>query len=181
MLRPLSKKDVSSMNKPLHNSGGRGASSRLTGGDDRFQIIFDAVNDGIFISDPSTGRFIEVNEPGCRMFGYKRAELIGRDIVTLSSGVYPYTQERAIEQLQKAAWKAHKRSNGTAKPRMESCFGLRSRSALPSLAKFLPSWPSCAISMSGNERLIRLREAQSALVEAQAVAHVGSFSGRFAE
>ena len=37
------------------------------------------------------------------MFGYSRAELLDCDIVTLSSGVYPYTQERAIERLQMAS------------------------------------------------------------------------------
>ena len=42
--------------------------------DDRFRVIFDAVNDGIFISNPATGRFIEVNQPGCDMFGYDKAE-----------------------------------------------------------------------------------------------------------
>ena len=36
------------------------------------------------------------------MFGYQRAELIGCDIVTLSSGVHPYTQDEAVELLQKA-------------------------------------------------------------------------------
>ncbi|HEY5239584.1 MAG TPA: PAS domain-containing sensor histidine kinase [Rhizomicrobium sp.] len=66
--------------------------------DDRFQAIFDTVNDGIFISDPHTGRFIDVNAPGCLMFGYSRAELIGLDIGALSSGIYPYTLDMAIER-----------------------------------------------------------------------------------
>ena len=37
------------------------------------------------------------------MFGYERAELIGRNIGALSSGIYPYTQEVAIEQLRRAS------------------------------------------------------------------------------
>ena len=44
--------------------------------DDRFQIIFDSVNDGIFISNPATAGFIEMNGPGCKMFGYAKPELI---------------------------------------------------------------------------------------------------------
>jgi diguanylate cyclase (GGDEF)-like protein/PAS domain S-box-containing protein len=71
--------------------------------DDRFQIIFDSVNDGIFISNPATAGFIEMNGPGCKMFGYAKPELIGRTIETLSSGVHPYTQDMAIEQLKKAS------------------------------------------------------------------------------
>ena len=91
------------MTRPVRDDAHQSPHSRITASDSRFQIIFDAVNDGIFISDPATGRFIEVNEPGCRMFGYTRAELIGRDIVTLASGVYPYTQEVALQQLKQVA------------------------------------------------------------------------------
>ena len=88
--------------------------------DDRFRVIFDAVNDGIFISNPSTGRFIEVNQPGCDMFDYDKAELIGRDIGALSSGVHPYTQDMAIEWLRKASlgqpqvfeWQCKKKDKG---------------------------------------------------------------------
>lgn len=71
--------------------------------DDRFRVIFDAVNDGIFIVNPGAGRFIEVNQTGCDLFGYNQSELIGRDIATLSSGDHPYTQDMAIEWLRKAA------------------------------------------------------------------------------
>ncbi len=71
--------------------------------DNRFRVIFDAVNDGIFIVNPGTGGFIEVNQSGCDMFGYNKSELIGRDIATLSSGDHPYTQDMAIEWLRKAS------------------------------------------------------------------------------
>lgn len=80
----------------------RVVASPLAGIDDQFRAVFDAVNDGIFISDPATGRFIEVNQAGCQMFGYEKGELIGCDIETLSSGVHPYTQEEAIAKGEKA-------------------------------------------------------------------------------
>src|ERR1019366_4244031 len=94
--------DVCLMNKPIYD-GTRSTRTRVADNDGRFRVIFDVVSDGIFISDPATGRFVEVNEPDSRMFGYTRAELIGCNIVTLSSGVHPYAEERAIEQLQKAS------------------------------------------------------------------------------
>ena len=90
------------MNEPI-NGDTRSSRYRLAKSDGQFRLIFDAVNDGIFIVEFSTGRFAEVNEPGCRMFGYTRAELIGCDIVKLSIGIHPYTQERAIELLHKTA------------------------------------------------------------------------------
>ena len=76
--------------------------SRLSAVDDRFRIIFDSVNDGIFISDPVTGQFIDINLPGCKMFGYPKAELIGKGVDALSSGVHPHTQDVAIELNEKA-------------------------------------------------------------------------------
>jgi diguanylate cyclase (GGDEF)-like protein/PAS domain S-box-containing protein len=70
--------------------------------DDRFRAIFDGVNDGIFIIDPMTGRFTEINHTGNLMFGYRETELAGCTIETLSSGVHPYTQDVAVEHLKRA-------------------------------------------------------------------------------
>jgi PAS domain S-box-containing protein len=69
----------------------------LSGIDDRFRVIFEVVQDGIFISDLGTGQFIEINRPGCAMFGYGKDDLVGRDIGLLSSGIHPFTLEVAIE------------------------------------------------------------------------------------
>jgi PAS domain S-box-containing protein len=85
----------------MNNDGPSQISSRFET-DDRFRAIFDAVNDGIFISDPSTGQFIDINEPGCRMFGYKKSDLLGKGVNTLSSGIHPHTQDMAIELNRKA-------------------------------------------------------------------------------
>ncbi len=71
--------------------------------DDRFEVIFDLVHDGIFVVDPATGRFIEINTPGCAMFGYEKSELIGRDIALLSTGVPPYTLEAALDLYRTAS------------------------------------------------------------------------------
>ena len=90
------------MENVLRHDKNRSRLVALPGGDNRFRLVFDAINDEIFISDPSTGRFTEVNQSGCTMFGYVKAELIGCDIETLSSGVHPYTQDMAIERLGKA-------------------------------------------------------------------------------
>ena len=74
----------------------------LIGAENLFRLFFDAVADGIFVANSATGRFIEINQPGCSMFGYTKSELIGRDIEALSSGVFPYTQEMAIAWIEKA-------------------------------------------------------------------------------
>ncbi len=91
------------MNKHVHAEEKRSALSALRDDDNRFRAIFEAVNDGIFISDPATGRFIEINEAGYRMFGYTtKAEIIGLSVDTLSSGLHPHTQDMAAELNEKA-------------------------------------------------------------------------------
>jgi PAS domain S-box-containing protein len=69
----------------------------FSGIDDRFRVIFDVVKDGILISDPGTGQFIEINRSGCAMFGYGKGDIVGRDIGLLSSGIHPFTLQVAIE------------------------------------------------------------------------------------
>jgi PAS domain S-box-containing protein len=41
--------------------------------------LFDAANDGIFVSD-AAGFYVDVNPAGCRMLGYTREELVGRHL-----------------------------------------------------------------------------------------------------
>ena len=90
------------MSEVLRDDDNRSPLSSPSAVDDRFRVIFDAVNDGIFISDPATGRFIEINQPGCDMFGYSKAELLGCGVDTLSSGAHPHTRDMAVELNEKA-------------------------------------------------------------------------------
>ena len=46
------------------------------------RALIELAPDGIFIADLS-GRYVFVNEAGCRMLGYSREELVGRNIVDL--------------------------------------------------------------------------------------------------
>jgi diguanylate cyclase (GGDEF)-like protein/PAS domain S-box-containing protein len=80
----------------------REAETRLRVSEERFQTIFSSVNEGIFVSDPATGKYIDVNRSGCEMFGYTYDEIVGRDIEFLSAGVPPYTQTEASEETKKA-------------------------------------------------------------------------------
>ena len=41
------------------------------------RAIFYAVTDAVLITDPATGRIVEVNPALCRMHGYQRDELVG--------------------------------------------------------------------------------------------------------
>jgi diguanylate cyclase (GGDEF)-like protein/PAS domain S-box-containing protein len=70
-------------------------------GDEIFRVIFDSVSDGIFVLEPETGTFTDVNEAACTIFGFSRDELIGLTTGELSSGIPPYTQRDAITLLSK--------------------------------------------------------------------------------
>jgi len=79
------------------------SADRLRRSEERFRSIFGAIAEGIFIADPNTGVFTEVNEPGARMYGYAVDEMIGLDIAAISSGDAPYDLASARAWIEKAA------------------------------------------------------------------------------
>ncbi len=74
----------------------------LVKSEDKFRSMFESMRDGMFLVDLDTGKFEDVNNAGCVIYGYTREELIGRDIEALSTGVPPYTRDGVIERLEKA-------------------------------------------------------------------------------
>jgi PAS domain S-box-containing protein len=68
-----------------------------------YRDIFDAANDAIFVHDLRTGQILDANRKACEMYGYTPAKLRLCTIQDLSSGDFPYTQEQAAEQVNRAA------------------------------------------------------------------------------
>jgi diguanylate cyclase (GGDEF)-like protein/PAS domain S-box-containing protein len=94
---------ICAMSNVLQNNEERNQFSALSDNDDRFQVIFDAVNDGILIVDVTTGKFTDVNRAACSMLGYNKTELIDcHNIGTLSSGIHPYTLDMSFEPIERA-------------------------------------------------------------------------------
>ncbi|MCP4106407.1 MAG: PAS domain S-box protein [Desulfobacteraceae bacterium] len=69
----------------------------------RFQTVFDGVNDSIIILELETGNIINVNNKTCEMFGYTHEQVCHLNIATLSSGNPPHTGEHALAWMNKAA------------------------------------------------------------------------------
>ncbi len=68
----------------------------------RFQAIFNAVSESIFIHDVDTGRILDVNQRMCEMFSCTREEAISNDIGAFSSGIPPCTLDGALDKIQAA-------------------------------------------------------------------------------
>ncbi len=85
-----------------------------------YKTIFNNANDAILIHDPIDGRILDVNQKMLDMYGYTYEEVLQLDLLTISEGVSPYSQEEATTLVEKAAsgqpqifeWKAkHKSGN----------------------------------------------------------------------
>lgn len=78
------------------------AERALRESEENLRTIFASVREGIFVMDPEAGKFIEVNQAGCKMFGYRREEILGADIGLLSSGEEPYSLGGALQMIRSA-------------------------------------------------------------------------------
>ncbi|GLH69479.1 hypothetical protein GETHPA_10120 [Geothrix rubra] len=84
----------------------------------RTRMLFDAVNDAIFVHDLETGAILDANARVLEMYGYSRRELLCMDVADLSAGLPPYSQAEAMAWIRKAQregpqvfeWRAKHRS-----------------------------------------------------------------------
>ena len=70
----------------------RQAEQALRESEEKFSKAFRASPDGLAISDLETGGFIEVNEGYCKLYGYRREELLGRTSVEV--GIWDNPEDR---------------------------------------------------------------------------------------
>ncbi len=61
--------------------------------------IFNGSPDAIFIHKADSGRIADVNEAMCRMFGYRRDQVIGMEVGRVSNEAAGYTTTRAIQEM----------------------------------------------------------------------------------
>ncbi len=71
--------------------------------EERFQTIFDSVNDAIIIHDADTGAILDVNRKMIALFGYSREEAGRMTMEELGSGEPPYSQEDAVAWINRAS------------------------------------------------------------------------------
>ncbi|MDA8423826.1 MAG: PAS domain S-box protein, partial [Nitrospiraceae bacterium] len=71
--------------------------------EERFEMIFDSVNDAILLQDPETGDIVDGNRKMIDMFGYTREEARRITMGDLSSGEPLYTQQDELAWIKRAS------------------------------------------------------------------------------
>ncbi len=85
-----------------------------------FRTLLDHSNDAIEVLEPSTLRFLDVNEAECRTLGYSREELLGMSILDVDTGLTPELVKATVEILQQEGnthfETEHQRKDGSTFP-----------------------------------------------------------------
>jgi PAS domain S-box-containing protein len=85
-----------------------------------FRALSDRVNDGIEIIDPETGRFVDMNETGCRQLGYTRAEILALTVPDIDPLVDAAAFRANAARMRDAGTvtidSVHRRKDGTTFP-----------------------------------------------------------------
>jgi PAS domain S-box-containing protein len=72
--------------------------------EERFETIFNSINDAIFLLDSHTGAILDVNREAIDMFGYTREDALRITVGDIGSGEPPYTQQDALAWIRRASF-----------------------------------------------------------------------------
>jgi PAS domain S-box-containing protein len=87
-----------------------------------FRALLDQASDGIEVLDPSTGRFLDVNEKMCSRLGYSRDELLAMTIADINPAISLHLYAQNNARLRESATSTrtletvHRRKNGSTFP-----------------------------------------------------------------
>ncbi len=66
---------------------------------DSYNVVFNAINDAVFIHDAESGAILKVNEAMLTMYGYSHDEISTLTIDDVSAGEPPYDQSHGLERI----------------------------------------------------------------------------------
>ena len=88
--------------------------------DEKYHLLFEYANDSIFIIDPETRRFLDVNDNATHRLGYSRDELLGMTVDEIVTPMASKRNDAIIEELREKGSvvfeHVHLRSDGTEMP-----------------------------------------------------------------
>ncbi|MBK6276942.1 MAG: PAS domain S-box protein [Gammaproteobacteria bacterium] len=67
-----------------------------------YRAIFEAAEDPIFVHDWDSGAILDVNNKACEVYGFPRQELLRLSVGAISAGEPLYTDEQAMEWIERA-------------------------------------------------------------------------------
>ena len=81
------------------------AEAALTESEERYRLLFESANEGIFILDPDDGTFVDCNPSACQQLGCSREQVVGQSPVRFSPEFQPDEKKsslKARELIEKA-------------------------------------------------------------------------------
>ncbi len=85
-----------------------------------FRSLIDQSNDAVEVVDPTTLRFLDVNEKACKDLGYSREELLTMTVFDINPGVDESSRAEVTERLRESGSviqeSVHRRKNGSLFP-----------------------------------------------------------------
>jgi PAS domain S-box-containing protein len=81
----------------------KAAEEALRASEESYRTIFELSNDPIYVHDVETGAILDANRRACEAAGLTLDEVRQRGMVLLAGGGEPYTLERALEYVRRAA------------------------------------------------------------------------------
>ena len=136
-----------------------------------FRSVVDQCNDAIEVVDPETLRFVDVNEKACSELGYSREELLSLSVFDINPAITESSAEKLKEELRKSGSivmeTVHRRKDGSTFPVEVSLRRVQlERDYAVNIVRNLTERKQVEA---------RLQAERARLIEAQAVAKVGSW------
>ncbi len=88
------------------SEAGRTSSDLMNGGGaflaEKYKTIFNATNDTLLLLDTETGKILDINDAGLRLYNFQREDVVNISLSELELGEEPYSEKDAIEWIKKA-------------------------------------------------------------------------------
>ena len=144
------------------------AQRELRRSEDLLRAIFNGSLDGLLLANEE-GRYVDADQAACVLFGRKREELLGQSLVDIAASDYDAEPGRALLR-ERGRWRGQlplQRSDGSR--RILDCSVVAN--VVPGL--YLSAFSDVTERVAAEEEI---RASRRMLEEAQAIAHVGSWS-----
>ncbi|MGA9306515.1 MAG: PAS domain S-box protein, partial [Candidatus Sulfotelmatobacter sp.] len=154
-----------------------------------FRTLLDQSNDAIKVIDPETLRFLDVNERACSELGYRREEMLSLKVFDIDPAVTESSVEKIKQELRELGSfmmeTVHRRKDGSTFPVEVSMRQVElDRDYVVTISRDITERKRAGEALRNSERrqhkiAKQVEVERGRLIEAQAVAKVGSWEAEF--